>query len=519
VLLLIACANVASLLLARAVARQREIAVRLAIGAGRGALIRQLVAESLVLSVLGGAIGILLAWWIASALLAGSPDVPIAASPDPRVLVFTFALSLLTGLVFGLVPAFQATSPQLALTLKEQGGSVSSNRGHIRLRKALVVSQVALSLLMLIASVLFTRSLQNLKAVDLGFNPDRLLSFSLDPSLAGYKPDRNRRFAEELQTRLSAVPGVRSAAIGVITVLTGDQNQNTINIEGYHPRIDEDMNPWMDTVSPGYFQTLGIPLIAGRDFTARDRAGAPKVAVVNELFAQAYFKNESPIGHRFGLGRAKPDIEIIGVVRPSKYSRVDEKLQRVAYVCYAQDDNPGPLTAYVRGAVDAQRLFPAMRREVAALDTTMPVDALRTMSDLVNDSLSNRRIVSYLSAFFALLATVLAAVGLYGVMAYTVARRTRELGIRVALGAGRGSLLSLVMREVAILTTLGVVIAIPASLGLTRLVRAQLYGILPNDPASILLASLVLIAVALLAGYIPAERASRIDPIRALRHE
>ncbi|MEO8372142.1 MAG: ADOP family duplicated permease, partial [Candidatus Solibacter sp.] len=284
-LLLIACANVANLLLARAVGRQKEIAVRLAVGASRGVLIRQLLAESLVLSVTGGALGILFAWWTGSALLgllANPADIPITASPDMRVFAFTFALSVLTGILFGLAPAWQATSPKLALTLKDQANNVSGGTGHVRLRKMLVVSQVSLSLLMLIAAALFTRSLSNLKNVDLGFRHERLLSFGVDPSLGSYKAERIRRFAEDVQARVSAVPRVQSAAVGTIPLIADDQNMSTIFIEGHQPKEDQNMNPWFDTVSPGYFRTLGIPLLSGRDFTTRDRFGAPPVAIVND---------------------------------------------------------------------------------------------------------------------------------------------------------------------------------------------------------------------------------------------
>jgi predicted permease len=522
-LLLIACANVANLLLARAAGRRKEIAVRLAVGGSRFLLVRQLIAESLVLSVAGGAIGILFALWTGGALLgllANSADLPLSATPDLRVFAFTFGLSLLTGVIFGLTPAWQATSPKLALTLKDHAGNVSAGGGHVRLRKALVVSQVTLSLLMLIAAALFARSLHNLKSVDLGFRRDRLLSFAVDPSLGGYSAERIRRFAEEIRERVAATPRVESAAVSEMGVISGNHKRVTISIEGYQPKDDENMGPCFDTVSLGYFQTLGIPVLAGREFTGRDRIGANRVAVVNDVFVNTYFRHESPVGRRFGLGRgAKGDIEIVGVVRSSKYATVREKIPSEVYLAFAQDENPSSLVVYARTAGDPKTVFAALRREVGGLDPSLPITSLRTMEDQIDESLSAQRAMAALSAFFGILATLLAAVGLYGVMAYTVTRRTREIGIRLALGAGRASLLNLVLREVALLTAAGVAIAIPVALAVTRLVRSELYGIVPNDPLSIAAAALVLASVALLAGYIPAERATRVDPLTALRYE
>jgi len=390
----------------------------------------------------------------------------------------------------------------------------------VRLRKMLVITQVSLSLFMLIAAALFTRSLRNLNQVDLGFRREHLLSFSLDPSLASYQADRIRRFAEEVQASVAAIPRMQSAAVGTIPLIAGDQRMSSIFVEGYQPKEDENMNPWIDTVSPGYFHTLGIPLLAGREFSPADRMGGPRVAIVNDVFANYFFPRQNALGRRFGLGRgAKADIEIVGVVRGAKYSKVSEKTPREMYLAFAQDENPSSFVVYARTTDDPRTAFNAVRREITTLDGALPIYNLRTMEDQIGESLSAQRAMAGLCVFFAILATLLAAIGLYGVMAYTVTRRTREIGIRLALGARHGSLIGLVLREVAVLTLAGVALAIPVALAATRFVRAELYGIPPNDPVSIAAAALLLTAVALAAGYIPALKATRIDPSHALRYE
>jgi putative ABC transport system permease protein len=522
-LLLIACANLANLLLARAAGRQKEIALRLAMGASRFRLVRQLVVESLVLSLAGAALGLVCAAWTVEGLLgilSNADSLGITGSLDWRVFAFTLAVALVTGVLFGLVPAWQATSPRLAHTLKVQPVNVSPGSGHVRLRKVLVVSQFALSLLLLIAATLFTRSLHNLRNVDLGFRRESLLAFDLDPALNAYSPERIRQFAGTIQERIAGIPGVRAAAIGVNPLVGDDINMRTVHVEGYQPREDEDMNPRSDSVSPGYFATLGIPLRMGREFNEADRFGAPQVAVVNEAFAKYFFPRENPLGRRFGFGRDKGyPVEIVGVVANSKYSRVEEKTARMVYLPFAQEETPGSMVVYARAAGDPKALFPGISRVVRQLDAVLPVNRLRTMEEQVDSSLSAERLIATRSGFFAALATILAAIGLYGVMAYTVTRRTREIGIRLALGAGRSSVLRLVMRDVAILTAAGVAVALPAAVGLSRLLRSELFGVGPNDPLSIAAALVALLAVALLAGYIPAERAARVNPNVALRYE
>ncbi len=522
-LLLIACANLANLLLARAAGRRKEIALRLAMGASRFRLVRQLVVESLVLSLAGAALGLVCAAWTVGGLLgivSSTGPLGITGSLDWRVFGFTFVLALATGVVFGLVPAWQATSPELANTLKDQAANVSPGTGHVRLRKALVISQFAISLLLLIAATLFTRSLHNLRNVDLGFRRDALVAFDLNPELNAYSAARIRQFAGTMQEQIGAIPGIRAAAIGVSPLMADDVNIRTVHVEGYQAREDEDMNPQMDSVSPGYFATLGIPLRLGREFQAGDRLGTPQVAIVNEAFAKYFFKGGNPLGRHFGFGHDKGfPIEIVGVVANAKYSNVNEQTARMTYVPFAQQDRPGSLVVYARAAGEPEAVFPAIRRAVRQIDPALPVNRLRTMEEQVDVNLSAPRLIATLSGLFAALATILAAIGLYGVMAYTVTRRTREIGIRLALGAGRGNVLRLVMREVAILTAAGVAVALPCAVALTRLLRSELYGVGPNDPLSMAAALVAMVAIALLAGYVPAERATRVNPNVALRYE
>jgi predicted permease len=520
--LLIACANVANLLLARAAAREREIAIRLALGARRGQIVRRILVESLVLSALGGAAGLALSGFVGEALLRLLPfeqaSRTFQASPDARVLAFTLAVSLLTGLAFGLVPAAQATRPLPASALKEEG-SASSGAGHVRFRKGLVVAQVALSLLLLVGAGLFARSLYNLRTLDPGFETGKLLSLAVQPDLNGYSAEASRQLFRRLQERFLAEPGVAAASLATSPLMTDSRMQFTVQVDGYERKEDENTNLFANRVGPGYFRTMGIPVLAGREFDERDGVGAPKVALMNETAARYFFKAESPIGRRFGLGGQSREFEIVGLVKDGKAYSLRDAPERFFYLPVLQDENPSDATFYVRarGATDA--LARRLREVVREVDASLPVYGMSTMERTVDESLFFERMIAALSTAFGLLATVLAALGLYAVMSYAVLRRTREIGIRMALGAERGRVLWLVLREVAILAAVGVALGLPSALGLARLVSSQLYGLSPADPPTLALATLVLAAVAFLAGYLPASRATRVDPLTALRYE
>ena len=522
--LLIACANVANLLLARASFRQKEIAVRLALGAGRRRIVGQLVTESLVLAALGGLAGLVLAAWTSDMLVRALPfesaTLALHTGPDLRVIAFTFAVALATGLFFGLVPAWQASRPALTATLKNESTTVTAGHPRARLRKGLVIAQVAFSLLLLIGAGLFTRSLANLRSLDPSFQADQLLTFAVDPSLNGYDQARIRALTQDLQDRLATLPGARSASLTDEAPMTDSTNRSTIKLPGYTPQEGEDMSPNVSLVGPGFFSTLGMPLVSGREFTAADAAGAPKVAVINESMAKKHFPGRNPIGERFGFNRRDViDIEIVGVVKDARFANLRDEVPRFVYVPFAQGDELGQATFYVRAQGNATALAQAARDLVRQTDPALPIFDLKTMRAQVEESLFVERAVAVLSAGFGVLATLLAAVGLYGVMAYTVGQRTREFGIRVALGAERKRILWLVLREVAVLAGIGIALGLPSAWGLGRMLQSQLYGLTANDPATLGAAVLVIASAAALAGYFPARRATRVEPMVALRYE
>jgi predicted permease len=535
--LLIACANIANLLLARATRRQKEMAIRLAIGASRGRIITQLLIEMLVLALTGGVLGLLLAFWADKALMsiylpADSARLNITTSPDLRVLLFTFGISALTALAFGLVPALQTTKPNVGTVLKDEASAVvgSGNKG---LRKSLVVVQVALSLLLLIGAGLFLRSLENLSHLGPGFNAARLIGFEIDPTLTGYTPERGKLAYRELTESLKSLPGVEAVGLASMRILENDEWDSSMTVEGYNPdKPDDRAEPYMNSIGPNYFATLGVPIVAGRDFTNADSREVkhgeeadnfvPTTVMINEAFARKFFLGRDPIGRHLGFGSdpgTKTDMEIIGVVKDIKYTSLRDEIPPQAYVPYLSSRFVGGMTVYVRTTAEPRGMMNLIREKVRNLDANMPIFDMRTTDEQIQNSLSAERMIASLSTVFGLLATILAAVGLYGLMAYNVVQRTREIGIRMALGAAQRDVVWMVMRDVLILVGIGIGVGVPFALALTSVVRSQLYGLTGHDPMTLVFATVGLAFVALAAGYIPAIRASRLDPMRALRYE
>jgi predicted permease len=520
--LLIACANVANLLIARAFMRQREIAVRLSLGASRGRLVRQLLVESLVLSAAGGLAGLGLAFLLTRSLLSlipSSTPILIGAHPDLRILAFTLALTFATGIVFGLLPAMRASRPDPWTTLKDTVGSIAGTGGSLFLRKGLVTAQVALSFLLLFGAGLFVRSLQNLKTTDTGMALDNLVTFQVSPALSGYDNERATMFYTQLLERLRSAAGVKSAGIATVSLLSGGEWDSCTAVEGHRAADGEDMQAFMNAVSPGYFETMQIPLLEGRDFTRMDVKDESRVAIVNRKFAEHFFPGRSAVGKHIARGcgpKAKLDVEIVGVVADSLYEGPREGVHRQVFV-----PNWGRNSAavYMRVLMGSEGAYGVIRNEMRQLNSSMPVYDMKTVQGQLDETLLTDRLIALLSAGFGLLATILASVGLYGVMAFVVARRKKELGIRLALGAQPGLVIWLVMREVLLLLVIGLAIGIPAAMAAGRFVSSQLYGIQPHDPGIAAITIVLLTLVSAAAGLVPARRASRIDPILALRYE
>ena len=532
-ILLVSCSNVASLLIARAVARQKEIAVRLAIGASRRTMVGHLLVESVLLSLAGAALGLVLSEWATHGLLSmlpgGGAKLLLRAEPDFRILLFSVCVALATGLLFGLAPAMQSTKLDLFAALKEAAGTVAGGGSSARWRKALVTAQVAFSFLLLTGAGLFARTLFNLKSTRTGFeNIETLVTFQVDAAANGYSLARVRSFYADVLREIRATPGVKSAAFARLPLLQGWRWDSLLRVEGHQSHEGEDMQALMNFVSPGYWQAMGVPLLAGREFDARDTANTEEeamrsaVAVVNRQFAEHFFGKQNPIGRHIGWGGGGPlYIRIVGVVENSLYEGPRSRVRRQVFLPYEQIGDPTAVSFYVRcwTAVEPPAMYPTLRRIVAHVDSSVPVYGMKTLETQLDETLSTERLIASLSVVFAALATVLAALGLYGVMAFVVARRTREIGLRMALGAPRSEVLWLVLREALVLLGVGLAAGIPCAYVLSRYVASQLFGVAPTDVWTGVGAIAILALVAAVAGLVPARRASAIDPITALRYE
>lgn len=519
--LLILCANLANLMMARATVRAQETAVRLALGAARLRLLRQWLTEGIVLAVIGGAAGVVIALWIKSGLMAFIPRdfrVNLAGPFDWRLYAFIFGVAVLLGLAFSLAPAIQAARQVFAPGLRLESRSVTAAGRLVSLRSALILVQVGLSLPLLFTAALLIKTLQNLRAVDTGFGKENVLLASVNPALNGYTPERTTNFYKDLLARIRVLPGVKYASLASDSPLSGGWDQLRVVVEGYTPREGERMSSDATFVSPDYFKTLAIPLVAGRDFNEEDRLGTPRVVIINEKMAKHFFGTADPLGKRIGLDKV-PDMTVVGIVKDAQYINLREDRRRHFYLPTTQEKVLTNLTLHVKTETEPAAVTESLRAELKALDPHLPLYDIKTLATEIDESLVQERLVTWLSSAFGLLATLLTAVGLYGVLTFSVARRTREIGIRVALGAQRRDVFKLIMIRGVVLVGVGVLIGVGASIAFSRLLESLLFGVAPGSMTTLVLVSVGLVVVALLACYLPARRATQVDPLVALRYE
>jgi predicted permease len=519
--LAIACANIANLLLARAANRSLEMAVRLSLGATRAQLLAQLLTESVLLAVLGGLAGLFVAWATLHAIVVLLPNnlsSTLSFSLSGTAIAFAGVLSTATGLIFGLFPALHSTRPDLVTALRDGSGKTSATRSATRLRTSLVTAQIALSMALLVSAGLFIKSLLNISHVSLGLDIDNLVTFGVSPVLNGYSGVQSQQMFSRVERDVGAIPGVRGVAAARVKVLAGNNWDNDVSVQGFAKTPDTDADAYFNAVAPGYFGNMGEPLISGREFTSADVMGAPKVAIVNESFAKKFGLGANAVGKLMGEGDSL-NLVIVGLVKDSRYSSVKQKMRPVFFLPYKQDTTVGSLTFYVRSTVPAQTLMPEIRAALARIDRTLPIEDFKTMPQQIRDNIYLDRMISMLSAAFAALATLLAAIGLYGVLAYSVVQRTKEIGVRMALGANSSSIVTMVLRHVAVMTIVGAAIGAAGAYGIGRGAQSLLFGMSGRDPLVMAASAVLLAFVALAAGSLPAWRASKVDPVQALRYE
>jgi predicted permease len=520
--LLIAMANAANLLLARSAERRRELAIRSAMGAGRGELISQLLTEALLLAGGGGLAGAFLGWatlkLLVAALAGGEPIYYLTTRLEWPVLLFTLGVSVLTGLLFGLYPAWHGATASLSTTLKDESGQSSATRGAAGVRKLLVCAQVTISAVLLIPTGLFLKSLVNLTHVNLGMNTDNVIGFAVSPSLNAYTKEQSSALYARMESELGAIPGVRSVTDSLVPLIGGSNWGTGVKIEGVPDTRDDDGR--YNEIGPGFLGKMGIPLMAGREFTDADNLAAPKVAVVSQTFVKAFLGDRNPIGMHMSTSGGKAfDIEIVGVAKDSHYAAVKQTPPKLFYTPWRQDKELDSLCFYLRTAAPPDTIFGQIRRVMASLDRDLPIESMRTLDDQISRNIESDRLVLQLSAAFAVLATLLAMLGLYGVMAHSVTRRTREIGIRMALGAEPGRILAMVLREMLWIVAFGLAAGIAVALSVTRFAESQLYGVKPRDAMVVVCASAALAATAFAAGYLPARKAAKVNPLDALHYE